>query len=474
MNKVRVFGKEDVIFVFFRYLSFGIMGIRGLIFAYVLGPYFLGIYGYLMLYQQYLSYSNLGLQYSVNTEMALSLNEMARRKVINSALTGTAIIAGVLLIIFSVVFFLKIQLFPYKDSHRYVFILFCLTIFSNFQQIFVNYFRAIKRLRPILISELITAVSSLCVIPFYTGIDLINAIFFAWIISIFFSLLFFIKNYDYKISFGLSHFQYLLKTGFPILIYVFSYYLMGLVVRSLIGSFYSVSVMGYFSFATNITTAIMLGIDTITWIIFPTLIGKLGDHTLDKGALSKYLIEFTNKLVILVIIIVSLSIASLPILFYFLPKYIPIEYSLVILLVNQIVFNSGFAFVSLCIARKMHTKMALISLISVIIGGIICFIFCHYKLQYIWLVVSNIIASLCFVNILIYFISKEFELSYKELIKSFDWFIQSIFILIIVASIFESYLFTIVLLIIILLYKSKSVLDLGNQLIRVLTKKVEL
>jgi O-antigen/teichoic acid export membrane protein len=468
-----VFGKSEIIFTLLRYLTYGFLTVRGFVLAYFLGPYFLGIYGYLMLYQQYLSYSNFGINYSVNSELAIlgrNQNE-ERKKIVNSAFSGIFFIALILLLISALIYFFQIDLFPFHESYKYIFILTILTVLTHFQQVFVNVFRIDKKLKAIIIGELVLSVSLLIVAVFFKGIELVNAIFYIWGVLLFFVVIYYRIVYNEKIIFDITRIKFLLKLGFPLLVYAFSYYLMSLMVRTLIGAFYPIEVMGYFSFANNITTAIMLGLDTITWIIFPSMIAKLADIQLSKKDLCNYLVTFTNRLTVLVLCLVFVSIIGLPILFIILPQYKSIEYSLSILLINQIIFNSGFVFVSLCIARKMHKQMAFFSLISVAISGALSLFFCFYKLPYIWLVVSNVVGSLCFINILLFFISKKFELPITELRKSFNWIMQLLFILIIIAAVFKSYYSILILLMTMLLFKLKSLRELYNQLVVIFVKK---
>lgn len=470
MDIVIGFGKKEIYFVFFRYLLYAILAIRGFIFAYYLGPFFLGIYGYIMLYQQYFSYSNLGFQYSVNYEFAVTAEIERKKKIVNSALTGTLIVSFFLVIVSVFIFYNKVPLFPINMSYKYIVVLILITILSNFQQIFINVFRAEKLLHPIIIAELIIAISSLLVVPFYSGIDLVNAIFYVWVISLVLTFIYFLKSYPNKISFDVSYIFNLTKIGFPLLIYGFSYFLMSQIARTLIGAFYPIEVMGYFSFANNITTSIMLGLETITWIIFPTMIAKLASEDFSKGDMGNYIASFTNRLLVLVLLIVSFSIVLLPILFKFLPNYEPIHYSLIILLVNQVVFNAGFVFVTLFIARKMHIQMAVLGLLSAAISGTISFIFSFYEFHYIWLVVSNILGSLFFINVLIILSAHRFQLSIKELRGGFSWLTQTLFILITIVSVLEIYWLIILLLITMLLYKFKPLQDLYKQLILIVTK----
>lgn len=468
-----VFGKKEIVFTGFRYLTYGLQTVRGFLLAYLLGPYLLGIYGYIMLYQQYLSYSNLGISYSVNSELAVFGDEHKdeQKKIINSAFTSILFISIGLIFAGAGVYFFKIQLFPIKDSYQYSFLIAGLTILIHFQQVFVNIFRIQKKLTPIIISELILSVSLLALTLFFKGIQLINAVFIVWAAILAITIVFYKIIYREKIAFELSRIKVLFQSGFPLLVYAFSYYLMGLMVRTLIGAFYPVNVMGYFSFANNITTAIMFGLDTITWIIFPSIIARLANDNLDKTDLSNYLVAFTNRLLVLVTVIVCISIVCLPILFKFLPKYQPIEFSLIILLINQILFNSDFVFVSLCIAKKMYKQIALISLSSVAVSAIISLICCINHLSYIWLVVSNVIGSLCFVNTLIYFVANKFALESKNIRRGLNVGMQVAFVLIVIAAVCKIYLAVIALMLGILIYRFKALQELYNQVTGMFIKK---
>jgi hypothetical protein len=142
------FGKSEITFTALRYVIYAFQTVRGFVLAYYLGPFFLGVYGYLMLYQQYLSYSSLGLNYSVNSESAILKDENGQEQIhiINSAFTGVFFIALFILIVSSIAYSLKVSLFPVENSYQYIALLAPLTILINFQQIFVNVFRLQKKL----------------------------------------------------------------------------------------------------------------------------------------------------------------------------------------------------------------------------------------------------------------------------------------------------------------------------------------
>jgi len=122
MAIVSSFGRKEFFFTLGRYIVYALQLIKGFALAYFLGPFFLGIYGYFMLYQQYLVYSNLGVQYALNAElsMAAESSEAVKDDIANSAFTLTGFICGVLIIAAVIVFVYEINIFPFQNSYEAV------------------------------------------------------------------------------------------------------------------------------------------------------------------------------------------------------------------------------------------------------------------------------------------------------------------------------------------------------------------
>ena len=472
MVKKKIFGKKEIKFTFFRYFVFFLQAIRTLLVAYFLGPYYLGIYGFLMLYIQYLSYSNLGIQYSLNSEISVldSKEILEKEKLINSGFTGILFNSILLVFIGIIIFYSKINLFPFEDSYKYIFVIIFLTIFNHFQKLFVTIFRIEKKLTTIIKGEFVVGFSLLLFLFIFKEIDLINAIFYGWTTILFFVLIYFKKVYKLKIFFDTSRIKLLLRAGFPQLIYAFSYVLMTLMTRTLVGIYYPVEVMGYITLAISVTTAIMLGLDTITWLIFPTMINKMCDVNLKGDKLTKFIVNFSNKLVNIVFIIVSLCILILPVLFHFLSEYKPVHFTLIVLLVNQIIINAAFLLASLCVSRKLYLQLALTSIFGVVVSTSMSLFFSFHNFPFIWLVFSNVVGSLLFFNFLLNYVSRKFKLKSNELRKFFNWDIQISFLVIILLSVFELYYLVLLIIMILLFLKRKFMLSLSYDIFNILKK----
>ena len=456
------FGRKEFYFTLGRHLVYAFQIAKGFALAYFLGPFFFGIYGYIMLYQQYLVYSNLGVQYALNAELSINSNseQSVKNRIENSAFSMTVYIVLVLFILSLFVYFFKIEIFPYKDSYKYVFLLLILACLGHFQEIFVNIFRINKNLLPILYSDLFIAIATISVIPFFNGINLIDAVLWSWIISLSFTIFIYKILYKKRIRFDNSYIKSLFNAGLPLLLFIFNYNLMGLIIRTLISMYNDTTAMGLFSFSNSLTSAIMLSFNSITWLMYPAVISKLSDDDLKGIELEDYLIGFSKKLIFIVFAIICITIIAMPLLFIFLPKYEPIKGALIILLLNQVVFNAGFAFVSLAIGRKSYYQIAAISLLSVVVCFLFGSVFSFYKLPIEWLAIANILGSFFFLNVFILFIAKKYELSYVKILSGFEPILQIIIVTCCIAAVlgFQSLvIFLIIAALIIRLNDSKDV-----------------
>ncbi|MEI7849330.1 MAG: hypothetical protein WCK35_26260, partial [Chloroflexota bacterium] len=96
----RVLKNPVLLFMTNRYVSYVLLFVRGILVAKFLGPTMFGVWGFLMLVQQYLAYTNLGVQPALNVELS---TEDASSE-LRAELMGTALI-HTLMIFCGLVFF---------------------------------------------------------------------------------------------------------------------------------------------------------------------------------------------------------------------------------------------------------------------------------------------------------------------------------------------------------------------------------
>ncbi len=428
MNKF-ILGKAEIIFTIFRYFTFALQILRGLLIANFLGPYYFGIFGYVILIQQYLMYSNLGIQQLLNAELSINFKNdyNISVKFIGIAFLLTTVINFILISIGVLSNFYNFHLFNSNFSINYFILILFLAALINYQQLFLNIFRVYNKLKIVVISEIVVVISTILPLFFFKNDELIFSYIISWIFSLICVLVFYYLTSPIRISMSLNLKEsiYFLKNGFPYFLYNLSFVLIGMISRTIIATNFSIKEMGYYSFANNISTGVMLGFDTITWLIFPKIVSFFSQIDTLKTDLENKIVSISKKINLFIFTSVMVLIICLPFLFRVFPDYLNSGKSVSILLLTQAVLNSGFAMISLYVSRKKYIKLVLFSSIALVICYVSakCFVYLDYSFE--WIAFSTLIGSFSFINLLNYWGSIDFNLSYSKINSAFTHITQS-------------------------------------------------
>jgi len=426
-------GKKEVIFTFGRYVTYFFQILKGFLLAKVLGPELFGIFGIFILIQQYLVYSNFGIQYALNIKLSVdhvkhSILSNNLRAIIDSAFTLTTVSSIILIVTSLLLIYMNVDVNIVVPKSHFIIGLLLVTILFHIQEVFLNIFRIQKKFYVILTTEILIAFSAIIVIPFFSGIELLYAVVISWILSLFVSLSIFRVNYGNKLSWNTNMIKPLLSIGIPFLLYNFSFNLISMTSRSFVAYFFSISEMGLFAFSVSLSTAVMLVFNSISWIIYPRLISRLSDVKLGKIEQEKLLIDLTKKTISFLLIVTLLAILFLPLIFFILPEYYDSIDTILVLLINYIVINSSFALTSYLVGRNLYKVLIRCSLYSLLVSCLLMLLFAYYNLSIVWIAFANLIGSLTFVNYLTFITCKRQGFIYTNLANSFTYLTQGIFI----------------------------------------------
>lgn len=371
----RIFRNKIVLFTSSRYLGYGLQFARGILIAKFMGPELFGVWGFLMLAQQYLSYTGFGLQYAVTAELATKKTSAPdeRSEIIGTALFITAIISSLLFFFGLGIQATGFSLFDKYHFNQYVLAICIIVGLYHFQQLFTNIYRVYGKLSYIAATELLNAIVPLItVLIFKSSPILINILLGALIISSLVSVLIFLINTPLKVNirFNKKHFIRLMAMGIPLLIYYISHQLIATSGRTVISSFYTLKEVGFYSFSNNITTGVLLGINAVSWVFFPNILSRT-----HSGISNDEVIRIVNNinniyntsvfLVVFIVVLIS------PLIFVILPQYQLASNSLSILLLAQAVLSASFGYNCVAIARKQQMKVASIGgICAVFVAGL--------------------------------------------------------------------------------------------------------
>ncbi|MFW6130235.1 MAG: lipopolysaccharide biosynthesis protein [Atribacterota bacterium] len=393
------------IFLINRYLTYFLKFVKTFAIAAVLGPYYFGIWGFITLILQYLSYSNIGLQYSLN--VLLSTSEKGNSKnasiIVSSSMIITAFIGFLLLILGIAPFIFGFKIFPKYSFSNYVILVAVIAILRNFNQLFINLYRSYGYLYKISISQFLLEAALLPFVFIYKGEGLINILLWVRIIVYIFSLILFGFNSPVKFSIQIAWEKIILilKRGFNLLVYNASFYLIMVSSRTIISSDYEVQKMGYYSFANNIAYAALMGLGAIAWILFPKMLYKTRSAVPNNKAY-----DLVSKLMSLYVtfnfLLVFTVITVFPLFIQFLDRYKEVMPTFVFLMLAQGVFSYCFGYSGLAISRKHEIKLATIGFITIIINVLIALFFSRIlHLDYSYIAFGTLLSSSFYVIILL-------------------------------------------------------------------------
>lgn len=436
MNKslLNYFGKKEFLFALGRYFVYFLQVLKGFLLAKILGPYVFGIYGIFILAQQYLVYSNFGIQYALNIKLStegtnFSNISTSQRSIINSSFSLSIISTLILILISIALIYSNIELGVGVPKPHFILSLLIITSLFHVQEVFLNVARIQKKFYTILITEVLIATGPIIAIQFFNGLELLYAVIILWIMSLFISLMIFKLNLNLSIKWETSRIKPLLIIGLPFLIYNFCFNLIQMSTRSIVATEFDLTAMGLYTFAVSLTSAIMLLFNSAAWIIYPKLISTLSNKKLDVSSQEQALTTLTQKIISFLLTLTLISFLFIPLVLAFLPEYSNSFSSISILLVNQVVINSTFAISSYLVGRKMFRLLIKCSLIA-LLGCIILMIgFTFLDLGIGWIAFANLIGSLLFFNFIIHMTSKKQNFNRKKIIGAFDILSQSIFVI---------------------------------------------
>jgi len=344
--------------------------LRGLFIAKVLGPYFFGIWGFIKLIQQYLSYMGFGIQYSLNVELSTKKKKNASTvgNLIGNSILRTSFISAMVITVGIIIKLKSIDIFSSYSFSKFIIYVVLIASFNLMLQVFTNVYRSYGHLFRIAMMELLLATATLSCVFIFKDLELIYGLLGTMLLTAVISIGVFITKFPFPINicFNLKTAKSLISAGLLLQVWNVSYYLIIVSSQTIISIFYSVEEMGYFSLAFSITIASLLGLRAATWVLFPQFLWKLREEITIQEA--KITVNKITKIYSSFVYLITLGAIMLsPILYIFLDKFEPTESALNYLLLSQAILSGCFAYNSLAIARKKQAKVAKISVATVVL-----------------------------------------------------------------------------------------------------------
>lgn len=356
-------------YVFSRYATYFLQFINSLFIAVYLGPYYLGIWGFITLIIQYLNQINLGISHSVNAIIAINKNrEWYVKNVIGTSLTM------LLALSFSVIlFFTANEAFHLNIGSKYNFstyapIVASIGILGYFNSLLSSVFRVYGKVIEIAINQSAFPVLMLLAILLFKGEELIWALVGANLLAFFLSLCLYLFKSPVKLKplFIARLFKTIQIKGWHLFVYNTSFYLIIISTRSFVSAYYSIEEFGYFTFAFSLANVVLLLLESFSFLIYPKLINRLASSSIEK--ITELLNMVRDMYITTSHLLIHMSILFFPLFLLFFPQYSQSANAFKLIALTVVLYTNSFGYSGLLISKGFEKKLGLLAFFALSIN----------------------------------------------------------------------------------------------------------
>lgn len=405
-----LFTNKIIIYLLSRYGTYALQFVVSLSIAAKLGPYYLGIYGFISLIVSYFAQINFGIPHSLNV---LLVHHKSDDRKCNNYIGNSIFIYGVLSLIV-VVLYLFVQLGHYNIDDKYIideyyFLICILAILTYFNALFSTILRVRNKVYQLSVIQSINVVLNLIVVFFFNERALIMALLICQLLSAVICFLITQKEKVVpkltKLEYGIQIQKEIIKKGMYLFLYNSCFYFILISIRSIISSNYSVTDFGIFNFSFSIANAVLLLLESLSTIIFPKIIELLSskDYNKIKSSLHSLRISFISTAHLLIYV----AMIFFPLVIKLMPQYSNALTSMNLIALAILINTNSYGFSTLLIAQNREKVSAVISLVSLSINvaaGL--FLVNVMEVQFEYAILSVMITYLCFSAMIVYAGSK--------------------------------------------------------------------
>lgn len=342
-----------------RYGTFAIQFLTSIWLAVKLGPYYFGIWSFILLLVNIGSQCNWGVSNAVN--ILLVQNKSAKDKCVDfeyNALILTGIICIVPFFVAVADTLWPIPLFAKYHLGHFSYAVAIIVAGFYLNTLFINIFRVKNRILEIAINQSLFPVMALAVVIFASDRMLLMLLVGVYVASILVSIILFLRPRLISLKGVLSFatMRTIVTKGFFLFVYNACFYLIMLSTKAIISAYYSVETFGYFAFAFSVANATLLFIDSLMFLLFPKMIDILKGN--DTGAIRESLSVMRIGYFFAISALFLCSTLLFRVIIVFVPKYDAAFPIFVAIALNMVLFSLCFGYTTYMLAHNKEKRLA--------------------------------------------------------------------------------------------------------------------
>lgn len=287
MNIIQILKNKVVFYLFSRYGTYGLQFLCSLLIASKLGPYYMGIWGFLLLILSYFEQIHFGISNSMNVLYVLNKDDVTERDryTLNSMLLIGVLCLGVVAIY--VIFLLRDNNTIGKyNIGAYSFLICVIAIFQYIQQFLTTLYRVKNKLWIVALVQSVISILTFISVLVFAKERLLYALLLSYLIGYLFSVVLvpFTKVLPSLVfqDLQIKYQKVILKKGFYLFIYNTCIMFMVITIRTIISQYYTIEEFGLFTFSYSLAHAFLLLLQSLSFVVFPKVIWKLAENDTEK------------------------------------------------------------------------------------------------------------------------------------------------------------------------------------------------
>ncbi len=412
-NIKHIFTNKVVLYLFTRYFTFFLQFVSSLYIAIKLGPYYFGVWGFILMLINYFQIINLGIPYSSTVLLVQHKNDKEKSLNFEKSSFSLVIILDVFILLLAIYYyFFGIAAFEKYEIGNLFYLVCFIAIISHFNYLFTSIFRVKKKLFEVAFFQSSIVLLVFIAMFFSHSKSLLFLLLIAYILAHILSLIVFIKGKQcsFKGKITLMDMQIVLKKGLLLFVYNFCFFMIILSTRTIVSAYYPVDKFGFFVFAYTLSHAILLLLEAFSYLIFPKVIDKFNDS--DEVKINATIQMLRINYVSLAHGLMYFALIFFPILLYFMPKYEEALLIINLMALTLLLYSNSYGYNSLLMARNREKIIALNSAfvlgLNIAIALILVLLF---KISYEYVAIATMLSYFVYAYLCVYFGKKELKQS---------------------------------------------------------------
>ncbi len=364
-----VFKNKVILFVFSRYGTYFIHFINSLFIAVYLGPFYLGIWGFITLVTSYMNHLSFGIADSVTAIISVKKDkEFYVEKVIGTALTMLIGLSVVAFTLFSINGFFELNLGSKYNFSTYTPVVVLIGILAYFNNLFNHIFRVYGKLFEIAFSQTVFPLLMLLAIILFKDKQLLWAMVVANFLAFLLAFIMYIVRTPVKLKplFIYDLFRSIQIKGWHLFVYNTSFFFIVISTRSFVSGFYSVEEFGYFTFAFSLANVMLLLLQSMAYLIYPKMLNRFAtsntSHNIDLLQKLRDAYVTTSHLLI------HIAILFFPVFLFMFPEYAKATEAFKLIALSILLYTNSFGYSGLLIAKGKEKKLGRLSFTALFIN----------------------------------------------------------------------------------------------------------